>query len=376
MADLPTRTDLFDRGAREMIARSAARAPGKRIAPEAIYTEGTDANVLVAGASAMAEEVLRQHARSEAAKYLDSARSDDLDRLVLDRTSREVPRKEAAPAYVDVSFTRAGGTLAALTLETYQRVQTRSAIAFELLSAVTLAAGATGPVTATARAILAGTQANVGQGQITEILNSPDPELRVTNLDVAAGGNDREQDRAYVERARAYRRAQRRGTTDAILFGTMTVPQVAFANVEEELDEYGDASGRVFVYVVDASGQANAALVLQVKTALLEYRCLGIVPYVIGAVPEYADIVWRPGFAAGTDTQAAFDQLRAGTVAIVNAIAPGKPLERSLLTTLARRVPGLIVRDDVLAQPLGDLYPTAPGRVIRTTADRVTLVSP
>jgi uncharacterized phage protein gp47/JayE len=376
MADLPTRTDLFDRGAREMIARSAARAPGKRIAPEAIYTEGTDVNVLVAGASAMAEEVLRQHARSEAAKYYDSARGDDLDRLVLDRTSREVPRKEAAPAYVDVTFTRTSGAMAAVTLEAYQRVKTKSAIAFELLASATLSAGQAGPVTVTARAVLAGSQCNVGQGAITEIENSPDPELTVTNLEVAAGGREREQDRAYVERARAWRRAQRCGTTDAVLFGTLTVPTVAFANVEEELDLNGDATGRVFVYVTDASGQANAELVRQVKDGLREYRCCGIVPYVIGAVPEYADIVWRLRFAAGTDTQQAFDQLRAATVAVVNATSPGKPLEASLLVSLARRVPGIIVRDDVLAQPLGDLYPSAPGRVIRTTTDRVTLVAP
>ncbi len=373
--DLPSRTELFDCGAREIIARSAARAPGKRLAPEALYTEGTDVNVLVAGASAMAEEVLRQHARSEAAKYSDSARGDDLDRLILDRTSREVPRKTAAPAYVDLTFRRITGTLGAVSLDVYHRVQTPSALAFELLSGVALGPGELGPVTVTARAVLAGTQANVAPGAVTEVLQSPDQDLLVTNVQPAAGGADREPDGAYVERARAYKRAQRRGTEDAVLFGTLTVPGVAYANVEEQVDEYGDATGYIFIYVVDASGQANAELVRQVKTALREYRGCGIPPRVIGAVPEYAEIRWRPRFAAGTDTQMAFDQLRAATVALVNATSPGKPLERSLLLSLARRIPGLIARDDVLAQPLGDLYPSAPGRVIRTTADRVTLVS-
>lgn len=372
MADLPSRTELFDRGAREMIARSNARAPAKRIAPEAIYTAGSDVNLLLAGASAMAEEVLRQHARSEAAKYFDSARGDDLDRLVLDRTSREVPRKTAAPAYVDLTFERLAGALDPITLDAGKRISTKGAIAFELLSTVALGAGEKGPVTVTARAILAGTQGNVAKGSVTEIDNNPDPELTCTHVEAAAGGSEREQDRAYVERARAYRKAQRRGTAAAVLFGALTVPTVSQASTEEELDSEGEATGRVYVYVVDASGQANAELVRQVKTALLDFRCCGIVPRVIGAVPEYADIVWAPRFQIGVDTQQAFEQLRAATTAVVNATPPGKPLERSLLLTLARRVPGLIVRDDILSSPAGDLYPSATGRVIRTTLDRVT----
>lgn len=372
--DLPSRSDLFDSGAREMIARSAARAPGKRLAPEAIYTEGADVNVLLAGTSAMAEDVLRLHARSEAAKYFDSARGDDLDRLIMDRTSREVPRKQSSPAYADVTFSRSAGELPAVNLDVGRRVQTPSAVQFELLAALAMGEGEAGPITVPARAILAGSASNASAGQISEVVGSPDPELQVTNLEAAAGGNERETDPAYLERARAYKRAQRRGTRDAILFGVLTVPSIAYASVEEELDEDGEATGIVKAYVVDASGQANAALVRQVKAALLDYRCCGIAPRVIGAVPEYAEIAWRLRFVAGTNTQLAFDQLRAATVAITNATSPGQPLERSLLVALARRIPGLIVRDDVLAAPLGDLYPTSSGRVIRTTADRVTLV--
>jgi hypothetical protein len=73
MADLPTRTDFFDAAAREVVARSEARAPGKRVSPQAIYTPGTDVNLLLAGGSAMAEEVMRQHTLDVKDLYLDSA---------------------------------------------------------------------------------------------------------------------------------------------------------------------------------------------------------------------------------------------------------------------------------------------------------------
>ncbi len=95
---------------------------------------------------------------------------------------------------------------------------------------------------------------------------------------------------------------------------------------------------------------------------------------VVGAVPEYVEFAWRLRFIAGTDTVQAFDAVQFGTVALVNATPPNQPVEASLLLAMARRVPGVIVRDDALAVPGGDLYPSTAGRVLRTTADRVSLV--
>lgn len=370
--DLPNRSDLFDAGAREVIARAEARAPGKRLSPKAIYTEGSDINVLVAGGSAMAEEVLRQHAAAEADKWLDSARGDALDRLILDRTARELPRKGAAPAYVTATLERLEGTLLAISLSAGKRVKTGSGIEFELMSAVALSAGQKGPLNVPCRAVLAGTEANIDKGALEEIVGSPDPKLTVTNADFGAGGYDREPDAAYRERGRAFFRTARRGTLGAIELGALSTPGIAYATVDEQLDDFGDPTGYVFVYAGDVNGQANQVLVQQLKYGLREYRAGGIVPLVVGAVPEYVDVTYKPAVLAGYDPQTVFDQLRFATVALVNQTSPNKPLERSLLMALARRVPGLVVRDDLLVSPVGDLYPTAPGRVLRTTPDRVT----
>lgn len=374
MADLPTRTDLFDAGAREVIARSEARAPAKRLAPEAIYTPGSDINVLLAGASAMAEDVLRQHSQDQADLFLRSARGERLDRLVIDRYSRSLARKEAAPAVVTLSFFRTGGALAAGSLSVGFRVRTATGLEFELTQAVSFTAGAFGPVTATARCTLAGASTNAAAGTINDFVSTPfDPDLQVTNDDPATGGADRETDFAYANRAQLFFIAARRGTKAAIEFGALTVPGIASVSAEEQLDDSGVQTGVVFVYIADANGQANDVLQTMVSDALLEFRCMGIPPFIVGATPEYVPITYRLRFRQGTDQVGAFEQVRFGTVALVNQTAPGSPLEVSLLLGLARRVPGVIVLDDALVTPLGDVYPSVSGRIIKTRTDLVTL---
>lgn len=373
MADLPTRAELFDAGAREAIARSEARAPANRIAPQAIYTEGGDANILLSGSSAMAEDVLRQHVKDQANMWLDSSRGPELDRLVLDRVSRQLPRKEASPALAVCTLTRTEGSFAAVNLDAGDIVRTKTGIEFELISAASVPAASRGPITVSARAKLAGGAGNVGPGQIVEIVESPDQKLMITNGQ-ATGGNERETDASYRERARAWFSTARRGILAAIQQGALAVPGIVLATVEEQVDDAGDPTGYVFLYVADKNGQANSLLVSKVRDSLSEYRCCGIPPYIVGAVPEYVSIAYRLRFLANTDPQLAFDQLRFATVALANQTAPNKPLEISLLTSLARRVPGLIVRDDLLVTPIGDIYPSALGRVLRTTADRVTWV--
>ncbi len=59
------------------------------------------------------------------------------------------------------------------------------------------------------------------------------------------------------------------------------------------------------------------------------------------------------------------------TVATVNSGPPGATLPVSLLFEIARSVRGVIVLDDAIVAPVGDLVP-APGEIIKTTLDLVT----
>jgi len=370
--DLPTRQTYFQIGADEVLARSAARPIGQRISAEEVFTEGSDINIVTASASAMAEEVTRQLALREKVLLLDGASGIDLDRIVGDRFSPTVVRKQAVPSVVPLIISRSLGPLAAITLPIGTKVRTGSSFEFATTSAVSLAAGSTGPVTVLAEATVAGTAGNVAAGTITQFSEPPaDPNLIVVNEEPAAGGDDEEKDPALRARARDFFRQARRGTLGAIEFGALTVPGVRQASAIEEVDPGGLPTGRVSIFVADAQGQANSALVTAVLLALLEYRAAGIIVDVLSAIPEFVSIRFRLRFSASVNTTVAAESVRLAAVAAVNVLRPNAVLPVSLLFAAARSVPGVIVLDDAIVAPVGDLVP-ALGQVIRTRPDLVT----
>ena len=243
---LPTRADYFQVGAQEVFARSVSRPRAQRLSPEAVFTEGTDINIIIAAASAMGDEATRHLAIRMAALYLDSAEGEDLDRLVADRFSPTVVRKQAAPAVVPLVFSRPSPPSALLgaTIDVGDKVRTANGLEFELLQPASFSVGSTGPVTAPAQAVLAGTGGNVQAGTIVQFGQTPaDPSIVVTNLEPATGGTDVETDEALRERARDFFRVARRGTLAAIEFGALTVDGVASATAEEVLDSAGLPTG-------------------------------------------------------------------------------------------------------------------------------------
>ncbi|HHH29099.1 MAG TPA: hypothetical protein ENK57_12250 [Polyangiaceae bacterium] len=370
MADLPTRADLFQTGADELFARSTVRPPGTRVSPEEVFTEGSDVNMLIAAASSMGEEVVARTAARLAALLVRSAEREDLDRLVSDRFSPTLARLEASAALVDLVFTAASGA-AAKTFPVDTRVRTPQAIEYRTLVAGSIPAGG-GVVTIRAQAIETGPAGNVLSGTITQLV-AQDPEVSVTNPERAAGGDDREPDRRLRARARDFFTAARRGTLAAIEFGARTVSGIRLATAVEEIDTSGDPTGRVSLFISDAAGAGNAALAEQVRNALLEFRAAGIVVDVFAATPRFEAITFRLRFDTGIDSTIAFDQVRSRTIANVNALAPQKTLERALLFQSARQVEGVIVLDDAIVVPVGDIVP-ASGEVIRTRIDLVTAV--
>lgn len=374
MPDLPTRADYFRIGADEVLIRSAARPPGQRLTSEQVFTEGSDINIVIASASALAEEITRQLAVRLAALFLDGATGEDLDRLVADRFSPTIVRKSATPALATVEFSRISGALPAVSIPAGTRLRSASGIEFETTVAVALAAASTGPVSASAQCRQAGIAGNVAAGAINQIVSTlTDPSVIVVNPAVAAGGDETESDARLRARARDFFRTARRGTLAAIEFGALTVPGVRQATAIEEVDSLGNPTGRVSLYVADALGQANAALVLAVRAALLEYRSAGVIVDISSATPLFVPITFNLRFSAGTDTTAAFAQVQAATISAVGALAPSQTLPVSLLFSVARSVPGVIVLDDAIVAPVGDLVP-APGQVIRTRLDLVTAV--
>lgn len=372
MPDSPTRAELFDLGAAEIRARSDARPPGTRVNPDVVFLEGSDLNILNASASAMADEVVRQVVLRETALFLDGAKREDLDRLVADRFSPTVVRKAATPSVGDLVLTRVAGALPAFTLPAGSRIKTGSGVDVETTVTVSLAAGSNGPVTAPAQARTAGISGNVAANTLTQFSTPPsDPEVHVTNPEPFAGGDETETDARLRARARNFFLTARRGTFAAIEFGALTVPGVRQATAVEEIDAFGHPTGRVALYVADALGQGNAALVSAVRNAEVEYRAAGVWVDASGSIPTFVPIRYRLRFAAGVDSTRAFDLVRSATIAAVNALPPNATLQVSLLFSVARSVAGVIVDDDAVQEPVGDLVPS-PGQAIRTRIDLVT----
>jgi len=375
---LPTRADYFQVGAQDVFARSAARPKAQRISPQAVYTEGTDINIILGAASAMADEATRHLAMRIAALYLDSAEDEDLDRLVADRVSPELFRKQAAPSVVQLQFTRSAppSTLIAQSYDLGRKFRTDSGVEFKLTEPVALPAGSTGPVWANAEALLSGTGGNVVDNTVRRFVQTPtDSAVQVTNPEAAAGGRDVETNEQFRERARGWFRTARRGTLDAIEFGALTVPGVASAKAEEVIDpNTGMPTGPVRAYIADSNGQSNAILAESVRLVLREYRAAGVAVSILSSKPQFVSIAYRLAFGANVDTRAAIAQLKRLTVATVNLLGPNEPLLRSMLFALARAIPGAVVASDAVQLPGGDLIPASGlSRSFKTSLDLVTV---
>lgn len=375
MPDLPTRADLFDVFANEVLTRASTRSTGRQITAAEIYTPGSDINLIGVGASVMGEEVMRATGRGLSDLTLYGAKGDALDRYVADKYSNRIPRKKAAAARAVLTLARPTGTFGGFVYPAGAIVATTGGLQFALMTAATFAGASVGPVTVNAKAVNAGTAGNVATGSITQkVTPSADPTMTVTNLVPATGGDATESDASYVARVEAFFPALVRGTLPALEYGARTVGGIRSASAVEELDPVsGLLTGRTLLYIADANGQANGALIAEVVTALREYRVGGLPVAVIGGTPVYLTITYHLAFLPGVNSVEAFGSVQAITVARVNQLAPGEALYRSLLFECARAVSGVVVPSDAVTAPAGDVIPASgSGQVLKTTADLVT----
>lgn len=365
MADIPSFADLFAAGRREALVRPT------RITRQAIDTEGTDANVLIASSAAMAEEVAIFFQEELAGLFFGTAKDRKLDRLNHDRY--QLIRNAATPAVVNVRLDRQGSV--GFTMFAGDTVSTDSGVRFALVNDLPIAPNNLGPYYTMVRAVEAGTSGRVDVGEIRNVDSSYlDTTLTVTNEEVSAGGNDPELDPEFSARGRDFFLAARRGTKLAIEIGARSVPGVDKAIANEVLDANGSPAYRGELFIADSNGQANTALAQLVRIALNEYRGLGVPVSVVPANPLYVEVVVTGLlFVAGANTTQALQDARAAIMAAVNGSQPGETLRRASIISALKSVRQIIVPDNAVTEPTGDLVPDI-GRIIRTTLDRITFV--
>lgn len=368
MGDLPNRLSLFQVG-----RRFITTSPDPLINPAVVDVSGSDLNLLVGAASLMGEEVVSAIAACMQGLWVETATRDKLARVAFDRYGLVI--QSANPATVDLLLSRPPpGSPTPGTYAASSRIQTADGTQFFTNVDAVFGSTATS-VTVAATAVVAGPGGNVKANTLTSFADPPfDSNLTVTNPASAAGGQDAETDDDFKARIRGFFPTLRRGTLGAIEFGARQVPGVAVARAIEVVNPYGVPSGAVQLIVGDRDGGFSSLMLQAVRDILIQYRAAGIPVFVTGGIVTNVPVTWDLDFAAGVDTSARAEEVRAVTVAVSQFLAGGETLLRSSLIAGARAVPGVIVRDTSLVTPAGDVVPTDVSQLLRVDPSTVTFI--
>ena len=370
--DLPTRQDFFNIGRAYVLARA------QKIDPNQVDVQGSEINLFVGATSVIAHALIAQLGYQISRLFFEGAKEDesDQDRLAWDRYL--LARKGASPATVSLVFSRTAtdggsGSIPIGTIVSTSGTSTEIQYTTQQAATFTNSTLIASPVIA--QAVQAGKESEVGAGTLTKI-KSPifDTSIRVINQESSAGGESREDVDTFDSRLRDFWNAARRGTLSAIEYGATEVAGVTSAQAIETLDSLGNPTGAVKLYFADSSGVANATQIPAIRSSLKEWRCAGIPVQIVVGTPLIVSVTLKLRFDATVDATVLSDIVKRAIVEFVNSLPINASLSRGDLFALLRRYKsnGLIVLDDAIVYPPGDLVPPA-GKTIRTMIEQVIL---
>lgn len=379
MADFPTFQDLF------RVARDEALARNSRLTLEVIERPGSDANAFTAAIAAVGDELVGQLTQVEAGLYLDSARGEQLDRLVFDRLN--LPRKSGAPALGSVTFQTTTPVVSTFSIPIGTKLATADGKQFVTIAAGTFTAGGVGPVYVAVSSTKAGANQQAAVGTITSLIGTisgAPADLTVTNPIATSGAADEETDDSYRARARIFFESVRRGTAQAVRAAALNVPGVQTAQAYEFLDALGRPARAAQLIISDAFTESlvsydptppayqtqSQVLADQVYAALSDTRPIGIYINVFVASVVLQGVQLGLSFQAGVDVDFVALQARAMVTSFVNQLSPGQALTKDYMIDALRRVPGLIVTGDEILSPAGTVV-AKPLEVLRTSLSLV-----
>ena len=380
--DFPSQADL------QRVARDEIMAKNARLRRDAIERDGTDANAIVAALAGVGDEVVLHLARVCAGQFLDSARGQDLRRLVFDRYG--ISAKSASPSFGSISFSSSTASVAAFNIPSGTRVQTNDGRQFITTTDVVYPSGSVGPVVVAARSAQAGSSQQASAGAITAIVSTligAPPTIAVTNPLATSGADDGEDEDSLRSRAKAFWSTARRGTLAAIKEAALAVPGVKTAAAFEGLDELGRPAMRVQLVVTDAftealvTSDAIPAYEAQsqvfgdaVFAALSDVRAAGVFVTVTVAQVILQSVQLALSFDTEADVDVSALRARAATVQYVNNLPPGEALDPAGIIENLRLVPGLVVTGSEVVSPAGPVIPSSL-QALRTTLKMVSTVS-
>jgi hypothetical protein len=348
-----------------------------------------DANILVAAATAVGDEIVGQLAALASALFLDSATGTALDRLVFDRYS--LVRKPASASLGTVTFSTTALTGTAFSIPVGVILQTADGIQFTTTEAVIFPVSSAGPVYCAVRSVLAGPDQNVKIGTITSIVTpivSQPNDLVVTNQLATSGGDAAESDASLRDRARRYFTTLRRGTIGAIEEAALGVGGVQQAVAFEVLDALGRPARIVQLVVADAFTvqfadfatvpplyQAQSQLLTSlVFNSLADVRAAGIYVQVYVANVVLLPLQISLAFRAGVNVDDTALRARAALVNYVNSLKPGDDFDFLTAYGVLNAVQGIAESGGNIISPVGNVV-AAPLQALRTSLSLITAVA-
>lgn len=344
-----------------------------RINVALLDVDGSDLNLQVGQASVMGEEIVAAWAKCARGLFVDTARDDQLDRIVFDRFG--FLRKPANASTTDVLLARPNHIAGGGTIAAGSRATTPTGSIFALQTDVVF--GATdNSKTGSVIAQVVGPTQNIPRATLTAWVDQPfDPIITITNTDAGAGGTAVESDPALRARARTFFLTLRRGILAAIQYGATTVDGVSVSTAFEIVNP-GNAlpAGAVQLVIADDNGNASGPMIQSVLDVMLSFRAAGIPVFVEGGTVQFEPVSFQLDFASGVDTVAASEEVRAVMVAFAQFLRPGQALLRSDCLAAARAVPGVIVGQGSLPVPVGDVIPVTNDIIIRVRPSDITFL--
>lgn len=380
--DFPSFSQLF------AAARTEALVKNPQLTRDAIDREGSDANILIAAAAAIGDEVIGQLVNVTAGLYLDSANGDALDRLMTDRYG--LLRKTAAAATGSVIFSLLSPNPADFTIPQGTQLGTAQGAKYETIEDVVFYKDAF-VAYALIRSLDAGASTQAAPGTITSILSQitgAPLTLAVTNGRATAGAADRESDTEYRRRGQQFFSTVQRGTLASLVQGAISVPGVMTAAAFEGVDAAGNPAPYVSVIVTDQFTEAlvdlstvppayatqSQALAREVTTALNAYRPAGLFVDVRVASTLLQSVTLSLTYIGGNEPGSVSQAARGSVITYINNLPPGAPLDPDALLNVLRTVPGLYVTGNEIVSPPGVVQPKQQ-QVLRTNLDLVRALS-
>lgn len=341
---------------------------------------GDIAEMLLAGAAAMADRLIGWFAERVAATFLDGATGDDLTQLAADHWA--IQRREATKAVGTVTFTRASADATIQSFPIGTTVATArdsqgNDIQFVTTQAASWASSTNGDRTVNTEAVVAGVSGNLSAANlITRIISTPPAggTYTITASTQPAGGSEEETDEELRDRVRLYPSTLRRGTLGALEYGAKSVSSIAVAKASA----VQDATGLVTVYVSDASGNStgttkevspstvdDGTMTAKVAVELYSWACGGALVNVTGGSVQTVNITVTIAVKLGVDVAQLITDIQNSIDARVNKLNIGETLYLSDIMSAVKAVDPDNIVNVVVNDPLVDTAPSTPGNIIR-----------